>query len=60
MNSSERMIPDSASREPTERSMPAVSTTKVMPIETTQRMETLVRRFSMFACVKKLSWLTEK
>ena len=50
----------SASSEPTERSMPAVSTTNVMPIETTQRIETLVRRFSTFCCVKKLSWVNEK
>ena len=40
--------------------MPAVSTTNVMPIETTHRIETLVSRFSMFCCVKKLSWVTEK
>ena len=31
-----------------------------MPIETTHRIETLVSRFSMFCCVKKLSWLAEK
>ena len=37
-----------------------VSTTNVIPIETTQRIETLVSRFSMFCCVKKLSWVTEK
>ncbi len=54
------MIPDSASSEPTDRSMPPVRTTNVIPIDTTQRIETLVRRFSMFAWVRKLSWVIEK
>ena len=40
--------------------MPAVSTTNVMPIETTHRIETLVRRFSTFAWVKKFVWVNEK
>ena len=60
LKSFERMIPVSASSEPTDRSMPAVSTTKVMPMETTQRIETLVRRFSTFCFEKKLSWVNEK
>ena len=60
MNSSERMIPESASREPTERSIPPVSTTNVIPIETTNRIELPVRRFSMFACEKKSGWVSEK
>ena len=55
-----RMIPESASSEPTDRSIPAVRTTNVMPIETTQRIETLVSRFSMFAWVKKCVWVNEK
>ncbi len=46
-------MPERASIAPTERSIPAVSTTKVIPIETTQRIETPVRRFSMFGPVKK-------
>ena len=54
------MIPDSASSEPTERSIPPVSTTKVIPIETTKRIEMPVRRFSMFACEKKSGCVSEK
>ena len=53
-------MPISASVDPTERSMPAVSTTNVIPIDTTQRIETLVRRFSMFGRVKKFSWVSER
>ena len=60
MKSFPSTIPESASSEPTERSIPAVITTNVMPIETTQRIETLVSRFSMFAWVKKCVWLNEK
>ncbi len=56
LKSFERMIPERASSEPTDRSMPAVSTTNVMPIETTQRIETLVSRFSMLAWVRKFVW----
>ena len=40
--------------------MPAVSTTNVMPIETTQRIETLVSRFSMLAWVRKFVWEAAK
>ena len=40
--------------------MPAVSTTNVIPIDTTKRIETLVRRFSMFGRVKKFSWVSEE
>ena len=60
MKSSERMIPDSASSEPTDRSIPPVSTTKVIPIETTKRIELPVSRFSMFAWEKKSGCVSEK
>ena len=40
--------------------MPPVSTTNVIPIETTNRIELLVRRFSMFALVKKSGCVIEK
>ncbi len=53
-------IPESASSDPTDRSIPAVMTTNVMPIETTHRIETLVSMFSMFAWVKKCVWVNEK
>ena len=60
LKSFESTIPESASSEPTDRSMPAVSTTNVMPIETTQRIETLVSRFSMFGVGEEVVWLNEK
>ena len=43
------MSPDSATTAPTERSMPPVRTANVIPIDTTQRIDTLASRFSMFA-----------
>ena len=52
--------PSARASSPTDRSIPAVSTTNVMPIETTKRIETLVRRFSMFGRVKKFSWVSER
>ena len=53
-------MPQSASSEPTERSIPPVRTTNVIPMETTKRIETLVSRFSTLACVRKLSCVAEK
>ena len=55
----ERTIPERASNEPTERSIPPVSTTNVIPIETTQRIDELVSRFSRFAWVKKVFCVAE-
>ena len=37
-----------------------MSTTKVIPIETTNRIELPVSRFSMFACDRKSGCVTEK
>ena len=54
------MIPERASSDPTDRSMPAVSTTNVMPIETTHRIETLVSRFSTLGDVRNRSCVSEK
>jgi hypothetical protein len=60
LKSFERISPESASSEPTERSIPPVSTTNVIPIETTNRIELLVSRFSTFAVVKKSGCVTAK
>ena len=60
LKSVESTMPESASSEPTDRSMPPVSTTNVIPIETTKRIELEVSRFSTFACERKSGWLSEK
>ena len=59
-SSFERMIPDSASSDPTDRSMPPVRTTNVIPIETTHRIETPWSMFWRFALVRKSLWVAEK
>jgi len=45
--------PESASTDPTERSMPPVSITKVSPAVTAARTETWARRFLRFVSVRK-------
>ena len=49
-------IPDSAITDPSERSKPPVSITKVRPIETIQRIEEPVSSASMLPPVRNLDW----